>query len=164
MYRLLLVALATAAADVSTAFTFQPVNKMNALKFDRSSRTEKSPRISSPELKMSLCLDQQDTLGISPTRVGRHTDAYLDQATDRRPDDSWALQLFEDSANLRGYVCRCIVDVVGLDEADSYAKTMRAHRHGKAVIGEYRQEHAEHFRDSLKECGLVCEIFPLNGQ
>mmetsp|Transcript_995 Transcript_995/g.2259 ORF Transcript_995/g.2259 Transcript_995/m.2259 type:complete len:164 (-) Transcript_995:37-528(-) len=161
MYRLLLIALAMAAANVSTAFTFQPVNKMNSLKFDRSSRTEKPLRISGPGLRMSLCLDQQDTLDTSTTRVDRHADVHLDKATDPS-DDNWALQLFDDSTNLRGYVCRCIVDVVGLDEAFAYAKTMQTHKHGKAVIGEFRQEHAEHFRDSLKECGLVCEIFQVN--
>jgi len=153
MYHLLLIALALAAADISNAFTLQPVSKMNAPKFDRSSRTEKSPRISSSELNMALCLDQQDTLDTSTT-----TDIYLDEATDRS-DDVWALQLFDDSTNLRGYVCRCLVDVVGLDEVDSYARTTQAHKHGKAVIGEYCQEHAEHFRESLVESGLVCEIF-----
>ena len=35
------------------------------------------------------------------------------------------------------------------------------HEHGDAVIGNYRQELAEHYKEALMINGLVCEIFPV---
>ena len=79
-------------------------------------------------------------------------------------DDSfeiWELQLFDDSSNTRSYVCRCLVQLAGLSEEDSYSRMMHAHKHGKVAIGEYCREHAEHYKEALTTSGLVCEIIPV---
>ena len=46
-----------------------------------------------------------------------------------------------------------------LSEDESYQKTMQAHEHGDAVIGEYLQEHEEHYKEALISSDLVCEIY-----
>jgi ATP-dependent Clp protease adapter protein ClpS len=75
--------------------------------------------------------------------------------------EKWALQLFDDSSNTRSYVSRCLVQLAGLSEEDSYRKTMHAHERGMTVVGEYCREHADHYKEALTSSGLVCEIFPV---
>mmetsp|Transcript_32041 Transcript_32041/g.67810 ORF Transcript_32041/g.67810 Transcript_32041/m.67810 type:complete len:162 (-) Transcript_32041:17-502(-) len=124
-------------------------------------KSPSAPR--APSMKMSVCgmdnavLEDRDTLA-NKKHLGYHISA------DEINEDSfekWTLQLFDDSSNTRTYVCRCLVEVAGLSEEDSYRKMMEAHRHGDAVIGEYCQEYAEHYKEALRSSGLVCEIFPV---
>ena len=105
----------------------------------------------------------------SPLLVDRDTNVYKSRQNrhveSSELDDSfekWTLQLFDDSSNTRSYVCRCLVQVAGLTEDESFRKMMRAHEHGKAIIGEYSsKEHAEHYKESLTSSGLDSDIFPV---
>mmetsp|Transcript_13950 Transcript_13950/g.30400 ORF Transcript_13950/g.30400 Transcript_13950/m.30400 type:complete len:98 (-) Transcript_13950:25-318(-) len=69
--------------------------------------------------------------------------------------EKWTLQLSNDSSNTRSYVCRCLFEIAGLSEDDSYQKMTQAHKH--SVTGEYSQKYAEHCKEDLTSTGVVCE-------
>jgi len=75
--------------------------------------------------------------------------------------DRYHLLLLNDAINTRSYVCRILVEVTALSEAESYARMVHAHEHGEAIIGEYCMEYAEHYKEALLKHGLLCEIIPV---
>jgi ATP-dependent Clp protease adapter protein ClpS len=75
--------------------------------------------------------------------------------------DRYHLVLLNDAINTRSYVCRILVEVTALSEAESYARMVHAHEHGEAIIGEYCMEYAEHYKEALVTNGLLCEIIPV---
>jgi ATP-dependent Clp protease adapter protein ClpS len=75
--------------------------------------------------------------------------------------DRYHLVLLNDAINTRSYVCRILVEVTALSEAESYARMVHAHEHGEAIIGEYCMEYAEHYKEALVNNGLLCEIIPV---
>ena len=154
-YLFTFVALASVIVN-SNAFTLQTTPRR--ISTSRSSITQ-----SASCLKMSVCdlaspvLVDRDT-NVYKIHKSRHADVY--ELNDEI--ETWALQLSNDSTNTRGYICRCLVEVAGLSEADSYGKMVQAHEHGEAIIGEYCQEHAEHYKNALLSSGMDCEIFPID--
>jgi len=94
-------------------------------------------------------------------RSSRHSNKSSVLNDDDESYEMWTLKLFDDESNTRSYICRCLVQDAHLFEEDSYRKMMQAHKHGEAIIGEYCQEHAEHYKDALTSSGLVCDIFPV---
>ena len=100
----------------------------------------------------------------STTIQERSSIHHADKSSELNDDESyemWTLKLFNDESNTRSYICRCLVQDAHLFEEDSYRKMMQAHKHGEAIIGEYCQEYAEHYKDALISSGLVCDIFPV---
>jgi ATP-dependent Clp protease adapter protein ClpS len=89
--------------------------------------------------------------------------AHLDESERNDAFEKWILKLFNDSSNTRSRVCQCLVRDAGLSEEESYLKMMHAHKHGEAIIGEYCQEQAEHYKEALEGSGLICDIFPVHG-
>ena len=94
-------------------------------------------------------------------RPNNHADKSSELNDDNESYEMWTLKLFNDESNTRSYICRCLVQDAHLFEEDSYRKMMQAHKHGEAIIGEYCQEHAEHYKEALTSSGLVCDIFPV---
>ena len=98
-------------------------------------------------------------ISVEKIRKRRHLNEH---EVDGASFDKWLLKLNDDSVNKRSYVCRCLVQIAKLSEEDSYHKTMQAHLHGEAIIGEYCREHAEYFKEALTNSGLTIEIFPVD--
>ena len=76
--------------------------------------------------------------------------------------EEWKLRLFNDSKNTRGYICRCLTQVVGVSESHSYHTMEKAHACGVSTVGVFRQEQAEFYKESLTNSGLCCEIVPVH--
>ena len=112
------------------------------------------------DVESSTLLDRRDdTIAF---KIHKHV--HLDSREEERyayDEKWWTLKLFNDSSNTRSYICYSLVKVAGLSEYESFTKMMQAHKHGESVIGEYCQEHAEHYKEALINSGLVCEIFPV---
>ena len=126
----------------------------------RTSAIKSSSTPSTTRFGMAVCDIESTDVVCSDTSVykkHRRRHVYVDETNDAF--EKWTLQLIDDSSNTRSYVCRCLVEVAGLSEDESYRKMMQTHAHGDAVIGEYSQEHAEHYKEALMSSGLVCEIF-----
>ena len=105
-------------------------------------------------------LDRDTTT--TANKIHKHAHLHSSEIDDEYEYDKWwTLKLFNDSSNTRSYICCSLVKVAGLSETDSYQRMMQAHKHGESVIGEYCQEHAEHYKEALISSGLVCEIFPV---
>jgi len=113
----------------------------------------------------TLLSEDTPVLVTSTTTIQERSSKYADDKSSELNDDEsyemWTLKLFNDESNTRSYICRCLVQDAHLFEEDSYRKMMQAHKHGEAIIGEYCQEHAEHYKDALTSSGLVCDIFPV---
>jgi len=109
---------------------------------------------------MAVCdIESPDVVGSDTSIYKKHRRRHVSVDETNDAFEKWMLQLFDNPRNTRSYICRCLVEVVGLSEDESYRKMMQAHEHGDAVIGEYSQEHAEHYKEALMSSGLVCEIF-----
>ena len=112
---------------------------------------------------MAVQLDGSSVVGgeisVEKIRKRRHLDEH---EVDGASFDKWLMKLNDDSVNTRSYVCRCLVQIAKLSEEDSYHKTIQAHLHGEAIIGEYCQEHAEYYKEALTNSGLTIEIFPVD--
>ena len=154
----------TLVLNQSSAFTL-PSASSSSMNCQRTS----SSSLSGTRVRMTAVCDvdspnlvvDRDT---TTTAHKIHKHAYLDSSEiddEYEYDKWWTLKLFNDSINTRSYICCSLVKVAGLSETDSYQRMMQAHKHGESVIGEYCQEHAEHYKEALISSGLVCEIFPV---
>mmetsp|Transcript_10341 Transcript_10341/g.22165 ORF Transcript_10341/g.22165 Transcript_10341/m.22165 type:complete len:175 (-) Transcript_10341:171-695(-) len=76
------------------------------------------------------------------------------------PND-WLLKLFDDSKNTRGYISRCLTQVVGLSESEAFYTMENAHMSGSATVGVFREEMAECYKEGLLKSGIDCDIFPV---
>eukprot|EP00578_Thalassiosira_sp_NH16_P031220 CAMPEP_0181075720 /NCGR_PEP_ID=MMETSP1071-20121207/36_1 /TAXON_ID=35127 /ORGANISM="Thalassiosira sp., Strain NH16" /LENGTH=159 /DNA_ID=CAMNT_0023156853 /DNA_START=115 /DNA_END=594 /DNA_ORIENTATION=+ len=157
MFRLYTFFVAALATIQSDAFTLSTATYQ-----DRVKSNAPSSRLAAINLDTGVC-DVN-----CPVLIDRERDAYtvhqsrhLDSSELSDIFEKWSLHLFNDSSNTRTYVCRCLVEVTGLSEEESYQKMRQAHEYGEAVIGEYSQEHAEHYKEALSISGLVSEIIPV---
>lgn len=62
--------------------------------------------------------------------------------------------------NKREFVARCLNEVCGLGDGESFGIMMQAHQSGIAVVGNYAQEQAEFYRGRLLEEGLLVDMIP----
>ena len=92
--------------------------------------------------------------------------------TKRRPEqaskgfgaDRWEIWLFNDEENYEYYVAEQLVRVGDLSELKAYRCMKHADQSGKAVLGEYSFESAEHYTEALRSKGLAVEMIPLEGE
>lgn len=114
---------------------------------------------SSQVLERSSIITDNDTI-IKERQQQKHRQKYHEEQRNNE-HDRYHLLLLNDAINTRSYVCRILVEVTALSEAESYARMVHAHEHGEAIIGEYCMEYAEHYKEALLNHGLLCEIIPV---
>ena len=114
---------------------------------------------SSQVLERSPIITDNDTI-IKERQQKKHRQKHSEEQRNNE-HDRYHLLLLNDAINTRSYVCRILVEVTALSEAESYARMVHAHEHGEAIIGEYCMEYAEHYKEALLNHGLLCEIIPV---
>eukprot|EP00904_Undaria_pinnatifida_P001965 jgi/Undpi1/1176/HiC_scaffold_10.g04638.m1 len=82
--------------------------------------------------------------------------------TSIRPEDKFKVLLFNDNGNTREYVSRSLVQVVGLPEDKAFQIMQQANDNGMAQVGVWHQEMADAYSSSLKERGLIADVFPVD--
>lgn len=83
---------------------------------------------------------------------------------DKADDRSWEVRLYNDPFNKREFVARCLSEVCGKSDTESYQIMMAAHKNGMGVIGVYAFEVAELYYASLQENGLMVEMVPVGDE
>ena len=76
----------------------------------------------------------------------------------------WEVRLWNDPYNKREFVARCLSEVCGKSDTESYQIMMHAHQHGMGTVGRYVYEIAELYHASLKENGLLVDMIPLDDE
>lgn len=82
--------------------------------------------------------------------------------TSVRPEDKFKVLLFNDNGNTREYVSRSLVQVVGMPEDKAFHIMQQANDNGMAQVGVWHQEMADAYSSSLKERGLIADVFPVD--
>ena len=160
------------SSQVADAFTLSSTTISSRLRSTSKSTTDSSNTSITVEMvavcnmieSPTLVKDDTPVVVTSSTTIQERSNNYANKSSELIDDESyemWTLKLFNDESNTRSYICRCLVQDAHLFEEDSYRKMMQAHKHGEAIIGDYCQEHAEHYKDALISSGLVCDIFPV---
>jgi ATP-dependent Clp protease adapter protein ClpS len=70
----------------------------------------------------------------------------------------WEVRLWNDPFNKREFVARCLAEVCGKSDTESFQIMMAAHKNGMGVIGVYDFEIAEMYYSSLNEMGLSVDM------
>jgi ATP-dependent Clp protease adapter protein ClpS len=122
---------------------------------------EASTSSSTQVLEQSSITIENDTIIKERQRQQKHHQQQHIEEQYNNEHDRYHLVLLNDAINTRSYVCRILVEVTALSEAESYARMVHAHEHGEAIIGEYCMEYAEHYKEALVTNGLLCEIIPV---
>jgi ATP-dependent Clp protease adapter protein ClpS len=109
-----------------------------------------------------------------PTRLGstvveepvtiedKKTTPDKEQAGTRLP--AYILRLWNDPFNKREFVARCLAEVCGKSDTESFQIMMHAHQQGMGIIGQYDFEIAELYLESLKERGLMVDMVPVDDE
>jgi ATP-dependent Clp protease adapter protein ClpS len=74
----------------------------------------------------------------------------------------WEIRLFNDPFNKREFVARCLAEVCGKSDTESFQIMMQAHKHGMGIVGRYMFEIAELYYSSLREQGLMVDMVPVD--
>ncbi|CAM9206760.1 unnamed protein product [Sphacelaria rigidula] len=99
----------------------------------------------------------------APTPTIKKTGFVDDKkSSELRPEDKYKVLLFNDNGNTREFVARSLVQVVGLPEDVAYQIMQQANDNGMAQVGIWHQEMADAYSSSLKERGLVSDIYPVD--
>ena len=77
---------------------------------------------------------------------------------------AFLLRLWNDPFNKREFVARCLAEVCGKSDTESFQIMMHAHQSGMGVIGQYDFEIAELYLQSLKERNLMVDMIPVEGE
>ena len=77
---------------------------------------------------------------------------------------AWEIRLWTDPYNKREFVARCLAEVCGKSDTESYQIMMQAHKNGMGVVGRYDFEIAELYNKSLKDNGLLVDMIPVDDE
>ena len=61
-------------------------------------------------------------------------------------------------------VARCLAEVCGKSDTESFQIMMHAHQQGMGIIGQYDLEIAELYLQSLQERGLLVDMIPVEDE
>mmetsp|Transcript_17080 Transcript_17080/g.31900 ORF Transcript_17080/g.31900 Transcript_17080/m.31900 type:complete len:170 (-) Transcript_17080:239-748(-) len=81
---------------------------------------------------------------------------------EKQGSEGWEVRLFNDPMNKREFVARCLTEICGLSDGQSYQVMMQAHQFGIAVIGRYHFERAELYHNGLRDQGLFVDMQPVD--
>ncbi len=102
-------------------------------------------------------LDRPETIEI--TDVEKNTEKQ-----EKIGGEAWEIRLYNDPFNKREFVARCLAEVCGKSDTESYQIMMEAHRNGMGLVGRYNFEIAELYHGSLKENGLMVDMIPVDDE
>ena len=77
---------------------------------------------------------------------------------------AFLLRLWNDPYNKREFVARCLAEVCGKNDGESFQIMMQAHQAGMGVIGQYDFEIAELYLQTLKERSLLVDMVPVEDE
>lgn len=83
---------------------------------------------------------------------------------EKKGGDGWEIQLFNDPFNHRTFVAKCLTEICGKSDPESYQIMMQAHRNGMGVVGRYHLEIAELYYNSLKAEGLQVQLVEVDDE
>merc|ERR1712238_106394 len=84
------------------------------------------------------------------------------ESKEKNGKDGWEIRLFNDPMNHRTFVAKCLCEICGKSDGESYQIMMQAHKNGMGVVGRYHYEIAELYYGSLKEEGLTVEMIQVD--
>lgn len=77
---------------------------------------------------------------------------------------AFLVRLWNDPFNKREFVARCLAEVCGKSDSESFQIMMQAHKQGMGLIGQYDFEIAELYTTSLKTQGLMVDMVPVDDE
>jgi len=86
------------------------------------------------------------------------------ESKEKNGKDGWEIRLFNDPMNHRTFVAKCLCEICGKSDGESYQIMMQAHKNGMGVVGRYHYEIAELYYGSLKEEGLTVEMIQVDDE
>jgi len=86
------------------------------------------------------------------------------ESQEKNGKDGWEIRLFNDPMNHRTFVAKCLCEICGKSDGESYQIMMQAHKNGMGVVGRYHYEIAELYYGSLKEEGLTVEMVQVDDE
>ena len=102
-------------------------------------------------------LDRPETIEIID--VEKNTDKQ-----EKIGGEAWEIRLFNDPFNKREFVARCLAEVCGKSDTESYQIMMQAHKNGMGLVGRYNFEIAEMYHGSLQENGLMVDMIQVDDE
>ena len=110
----------------------------------------------SPGAVMSLHTDARVTLARAATLTlsAEETAAKVDGS------EKFDVFLMDDSFNMREYVQRVLMMVCDVSESDANDIMMQANWGGRALVGSWEKDVAEHTYDGMRKAGLSAAIRP----
>lgn len=102
-------------------------------------------------------LDRPETIEIN--EVEKNTEKQ-----EKIGGEAWEIRLFNDPFNKREFVARCLAEVCGKSDTESYQIMMQAHKNGMGLVGRYNFEIAELYHSSLKENGLLVDMIQVDDE
>jgi ATP-dependent Clp protease adapter protein ClpS len=91
----------------------------------------------------------------------------VDKSTEQQEKiggEAWEIRLYNDPFNKREFVARCLAEVCGKSDTESYQIMMEAHRNGMGLVGRYNFEIAELYHGSLRENGLMVDMVQVDDE
>lgn len=87
-------------------------------------------------------------------RIHLRRHAIVGMSTADEPPQLYHVQLYNDDRNKREYVARVLMCVADLSAEEANAVMQRTNRGGRAIVGTWEREVAEHVEAGMKKAGL----------
>jgi len=121
-----------------------------------------------PSLALSGAIASSDGGGSGPAVLDKPETIEKSRVEDsvkekeKHGSEGWEVRLFNDPMNKREFVARCLTEICGMSDGQSFQVMMQAHQSGVAVIGRYNFELAELYHNSLRDNGLLVDMRPVD--
>ena len=132
--------------------------------FDLAPRRKSSTTPTSMSSSSTTTTWRMSTVVDEPVTIEKTTrDTTPDKAEAGTKLPAFLLRLWNDPYNKREFVARCLAEVCGKSDTESFQIMMHAHQSGMGIIGQYDLEIAELYLQSLKERSLLVDMIPVEG-
>lgn len=135
-------------ASSSSAFAPVQVVKPSIMRVGRPLSMSAAPPTVEPKIKESKDV-KEDIKEEEKSKVG---------------GEAWEVRLWNDPFNKREFVARCLNEVCGKSDGESFQIMMQAHKNGMGMIGRYAFEIAELYTSSLTEKGLMIDMIQVDDE
>ena len=152
---LLLLLLLGQQPHTTTTYAFCPCTKIRSADMSTTSTTR---------MRSTVVVDEPVTIEKTTTTTTKETTSDEKAAHAGTKLPAFLLRLWNDPYNKREFVARCLAEVCGKSDTESFQIMMHAHQSGMGVIGQYDFEIAELYLQSLKERNLLVDMIPVEGE